>query len=83
MKGYSKDGKAHKTQVVLGLLVDKYRNPISYQLYQGNTYEGSTLIEALEKMRAQYTIDQVIVVAASAMIDQDSRDLTVPKSITS
>lgn len=31
-KGYSKDGKAHKTQVVLGLLVDKSRNPISYQI---------------------------------------------------
>ena len=33
-KGYSKDGKAHKTQVVLGLLVDKNRNPITYQIYQ-------------------------------------------------
>ncbi len=33
-KGYSKD---HKTQVVLGLLIDKMRNPISYQIYQGNT----------------------------------------------
>ena len=37
-KGYSKDGKSHKTQVVLGLLIDKMRNPISYQIYQGNTY---------------------------------------------
>ncbi|HIP37608.1 MAG TPA: hypothetical protein EYG85_12225 [Crocinitomix sp.] len=38
-KGYSKDGKAHKTQVVLGLLVDKMRNPITYQIYKGNTYK--------------------------------------------
>ena len=29
-KGYSKDEKAHKTQVVLGILVDKMRNPITY-----------------------------------------------------
>lgn len=47
-KGYSKDGKANKTQIVLGLLVDKLRNPISYQIYKGNTYEGGTMIDALK-----------------------------------
>ncbi len=80
-KGYSKDGKAHKTQIVLGLLVDKSRNPISYQIYQGNTYEGGTMIDALEKMKSQFTIDKVIVVADSAMIDKDNRDFMVKNKI--
>lgn len=80
-KGYSKDGKAHKTQVVLGLLVDKNRDPITYQVYQGNTYEGGTMIDALEKMKAQFTIDRVIVVADSAMIDKDNRDYMVKSEI--
>ena len=73
-KGYSKDGKAHKTQIVLGLLVDKMRNPISYDIYEGNTYEGHTMIEALKKLKKQYFIDRCIVVADSAMIDKDNRD---------
>jgi len=80
-KGYSKDGKAHKTQVVLGLLVDKNRNPISYQLYQGNTYEGGTMIDALEEMKAKFTIDRVVVVADSAMIDKENRDFMVKNQI--
>ncbi len=80
-KGYSKDGKAHKTQIVLGLLVDKSRNPISYQIYQGNTYEGGTMIDALKKMQDQFTIDRVIVVADSAMIDKDNRTFMVDKGI--
>lgn len=80
-KGYSKDGKAHKTQIVLGLLVDKNRNPITYQIYQGNTYEGGTMIDALEKMKTQFTIDRVIVVADSAMIDKDNRDFMVKNQI--
>lgn len=80
-KGYSKDGKAHKTQIVLGLLVDKSRNPISYQLYRGNTYEGSTMIDALKKMQAQFTIDRVVVVADTAMIDKDNRDFMVENKI--
>ncbi|HIP36071.1 MAG TPA: IS1634 family transposase [Crocinitomix sp.] len=73
-KGYSKDGKAHKTQVVLGLLVDKLRNPISYQIYKGNTYEGGTMPEALKRLKDKYRIDQVIVVADSAMIDQSNQE---------
>lgn len=80
-KGYSKDGKAHKTQVVLGLLVDKNRNPISYQIYQGNTYEGGTMIDALKEMRNQFNIDRVIAVADSAMIDKDNRDFMVDNEI--
>lgn len=80
-KGYSKDGKAHKTQIVLGLLVDKARNPISYQIYQGNTYEGGTMIDALKKMQDQFTIDRVIVVADTAMIDKENRTFMVDKGI--
>ena len=80
-KGYSKDGKAHKTQIVLGLLVDKSRNPISYQIYKGNTYEGGTMIDALKKMRDQFIIDRVVVVADSAMIDKDNRDFMMQNNI--
>lgn len=72
-KGYSKDGKAHKTQIVLGLLVDKMRNPITYQIYQGNTYEGGTMIKALEDLKTKFPIDKVIAVADSAMIDKSNR----------
>jgi len=80
-KGYSKDGKAHKTQVVLGLLVDKNRNPVSYQVYQGNTYEGGTMIDALKVMKKNYVIDNVIVVADAAMIDKANRTYMVARGI--
>ncbi len=76
-KGYSKDGQARKVQIVLGLLVDKLRNPITYQIYEGNSYEGHTMIEALETLTQNYNIDKAIVVADSAMIDKDNRDYIV------
>ena len=45
------------------------RNPISYQIYQGNIYEGKTVLDALETLKKQYQIDQAVVVADSAMVD--------------
>lgn len=69
-KGYSKDGKAHKLQVVLGLMVDKMRNPIGYQLYQGNQYEGKTLEDSITKLRKEYQIDKIIVVTDRGMMNK-------------
>jgi len=80
-KGYCKDGKAHKTQVVLGLLVDKFRNPVTYQIYEGNTYEGHTMVDALKTMQKDFNIDNVIAVADSAMIDTNNREFMVENNI--
>lgn len=80
-KGYSKDGKAHKTQVVLGLLVDKFRNPVTYHIYEGNTYEGHTMVDALKALQKDFNIDNVIAVADSAMIDAENREFMVENSI--
>ena len=69
-KGYSKDGKSHKLQVVLALLVDKERNPVGYQLYQGNTYEGDTFKDGITRLKKQYQIDKIVVVADRGMLSE-------------
>lgn len=76
-KGYSKDGKAHKLQIVLGLLVDKNRNPLGYQLYQGNQYEGDTFKDGLDRLKQQYNIDKVVMVADRGMLSQKNIDLVL------
>lgn len=80
-KGFSKDGKPQKTQVVLGLLVDKDRNPIDYQLYPGNTYEGNTLQNAVQTLKDKYNIDRIVVVADSAMINKSNREVLERESV--
>jgi len=39
-KGFGKDGKIGKTQVVFSMLIDKDKRPIAYEVYHGKTYEG-------------------------------------------
>lgn len=50
--GFSKDGKHQQPQILLGLLVSEGGYPVDYDIFEGNKYEGETLltvIEAFEK----------------------------------
>ena len=52
--GFSKDGKFQCPQIMLGLLVGKNGYPIGYDIFEGNTFEGHTLIPILEKIQKVY-----------------------------
>lgn len=69
-KGFSKDGKIGKTQLLLGLLLDKYRNPIGYELYSGDTYEGKTLKDGVLNLKKRYKLDKVVVVSDSGFLNE-------------
>lgn len=73
-KGFSKDGKIGNTQVLFGLMIDKEKNPIGYQLYRGDTFEGHTFTDALAKLKVTYQIDQMIIVADRGMLSQANRE---------
>ncbi len=74
-KGYSKDGKIGKTQVVLGMLMDRNKQPVAYHIFEGNTAEVKTISKILEQVKKQYSIDKVIVVADRAMLSEQNIDL--------
>ncbi len=61
--GFSKDNKVNEVQVVMGLLIDKEGRPIGYELFPGDTFEGKTLLNILDKLRNHFKIDKVIIVA--------------------
>jgi transposase len=46
--------------------------PIGYDLYEGNTFEGHTLMPALKRMEAKYGLGKPIVVADAALLSQDN-----------
>ena len=65
--GFSKNAKFNEVQVVLGLLVDSYGAPVGFDLFPGNTYEGDTLLKAIEKMKNRFAIGEVIIVTDKGM----------------
>lgn len=66
--GFSKDGKHGHVQITMALLVTKHGLPVGYELFPGNICEGHTLIPVLTKLRKNYKIDKVSIVADSALM---------------
>lgn len=72
--GFSKDGKFQNPQIMLGLLVGANGYPIGYDVFEGNTFEGKTLLPVLRKIQERYAVGQPVVVADAAMLSRDNLD---------
>jgi hypothetical protein len=68
--GFSKDGKHQCPQIFIGLLVGLGGYAIGYDIYEGNTYEGHTLIPFLEKMSQKFDLNKPVVIADSGLLSK-------------
>lgn len=68
--GFSKDGKFRKPQIMLGLLVGQNGYPIGYDIFEGNTFEGHTLLPILQGVQAKYGLKKPIVIADAALLSK-------------
>jgi transposase len=66
--GFSKDGKFQKPQIMLGLLVGERGLPIGYDIFEGNTFEGHTLLPTLEKIQKKYGFGKPVVIADAGLL---------------
>jgi len=70
--GFSKDGKFQNPQIMLGLLVGENGYPIGYDIFEGNTFEGKTLLPVLQQIQARYQFGKPVVVADAAMLSKEN-----------
>ncbi|MBU0579381.1 IS1634 family transposase, partial [Patescibacteria group bacterium] len=68
--GFSKDGKFHHPQIMLGLLTTTTGYPLGYELFPGNTFEGKTLIPAIRRLEEKFGLDKPVVVADAGLFSQ-------------
>jgi transposase len=66
--GFSKDNKSQQPQILVALMVNREGFPVAYQVFSGNTFEGKTLIPAINALVGKYSIQSFTVVADAAMI---------------
>jgi transposase len=72
--GFSKDGKPQCPQIFLGLLVASGGNPIGYEIFEGNIFEGNSLIPLIQRMEKRYELEHPIVIADSGLLSKKNID---------
>lgn len=70
--GFGKEKKIGQPIIVIGLIVTKEGFPISYEVFEGNTFEGDTFIPIISEFKKKYTINSLTVVADAAMLSFDN-----------
>ena len=69
-KGFSKDHKFSEVQVMLSIFVTQEGIPVGYEVFPGCTYEGHTLLKALENLKNRFELNNVVFVADSGMLNK-------------
>ena len=66
--GYNRDGKRGKKQIVIGLLCDAEGEPLSVEVFQGNTQDTRTVASQVRKVAARFGGGAVTFVGDRGMI---------------
>jgi transposase len=77
--GFSKHGKHQQPQIVLGLLVSTDGYPLDYDVFEGDKYEGDTLIPVIEHFVTKHKPVQLIVVADAGLLSQKNIEALIEK----
>lgn len=66
--GYNRDGKKGKKQVVVGLLCDELGEPVSVEVFHGNTSDLKTFANQIAKIAGRFGCERVTMVGDRGMI---------------
>ena len=70
--GFSKEGKHQNPQIVLGLLVSKNGYPLAYDIFEGNQFEGYTMLPIIDSFKNKYALKQLVIVADSGLMSTNN-----------
>src|SRR6516164_2514598 len=66
--GYNREGKKGKKQIVIGLLCDPQGEPVSTEVFQGNTQDPQTFAAQVTKAKQRFGCERVTFVGDRGMI---------------
>ncbi|MEI9911237.1 MAG: hypothetical protein WDO71_17170 [Bacteroidota bacterium] len=59
-------------QILLALLVGTDGQPLAYEVFEGNKFEGHTLIPVVEAFKEKYQLPSLIIVADAGLLSLDN-----------
>jgi transposase len=69
-RGYNRDGKSGKLQIVYGLLCASDGCPVAIEVFEGATGDPTTLATQIDKLKRRFELAHVVLVGDRGMITQ-------------
>jgi hypothetical protein len=69
-RGYNRDGKKGKLQIVYGLLCAPDGCPVAVEVFDGDTADPTTLGAQIDKLRDRFGLERVVLVGDRGMITE-------------
>ena len=76
-RGYNRDGKKGKLQIVYGLLCAADGCPVAIEVFEGDTADPRTLATQIDKIKARFELKHVVLVGDRGMITQARLDAEI------
>src|SRR5436190_4014665 len=76
-RGYGRDGKRNKLQIVFGLMCTAEGCPVAVEVFEGNVGDPSTLPSQISKLKQRFNLDRVVLIGDRGMITQARIEETV------
>jgi len=67
-RGYSRDKKRGKLQIVIGLLCNREGRPVAVEVFEGNTGDPRTVAPQIKKLRERFGLERIVVVGDRGML---------------
>ncbi len=75
LSGYGRNGKPHRIQVVLAVLLTTEGLPVDYEMFHGILAEGGTLKPVIEALTGRHAVGTITIVADADRLIRENRDL--------
>ena len=69
-RGYSRDRKRGKLQIIFGLLCDRQGCPVAVEVFEGNRADPTTVASQIQKLHSRFGLRSVVVVADRGMLTE-------------
>jgi transposase len=79
--GFSKDNKFNQPQILIALITTDTGFPISYEVIEGNKFEGHTILPFITRFRDRHKPETLTVVADAAMISKDNIEQLIANNL--
>ncbi len=71
-RGFSKEEKHQNPQIVLSLLVSIDGYPLAFDVFEGNKFEGHTMLPILDTFKQKHDLEKLVIIADNRLLSSQN-----------